>query len=181
MTAALTSADRVLVIAPHPDDESLAAGCLLQQARLAGAQAQVLFLTDGENNPWAQRAVERRIRVGPDDMARWAKRRREEALAALERLGVAPRQVEFLHLTDQGITTLLLENRSCPFSGPLAAFNPTVIAAPAFGDIHPDHSAAAVLLHLAIAACDRDAAARTVVFRPRTDVPADDGAAAIGD
>ena len=56
-------ADRLLVLAPHPDDESLAIGGLLRLARAVGASVRVIYLTSGENNPWAQRACERRWRV----------------------------------------------------------------------------------------------------------------------
>ena len=47
--AAATRA-RVLVLAPHPDDETFGAGGLIQQAVTAGAALRVVFATDGENN-----------------------------------------------------------------------------------------------------------------------------------
>ena len=37
-----------LIIAPHPDDESLASGGLIQRAVAAGARVRVLFLPHGE-------------------------------------------------------------------------------------------------------------------------------------
>jgi LmbE family N-acetylglucosaminyl deacetylase len=55
---------RVMVLAPHPDDETLATTGLLQQAVSAGAAVRVLFVTDGDNNLWPQRAVERRWQIG---------------------------------------------------------------------------------------------------------------------
>nr|MBP6330775.1 PIG-L family deacetylase [Dokdonella sp.] len=42
--------DRVLVLAPHPDDEVLATGGLIQQALAAGAALRVIVATDGDNN-----------------------------------------------------------------------------------------------------------------------------------
>src|SRR5882672_10265920 len=74
--------DRIMVLAPHPDDESLAAAGILQRACALGARTRVLFVTDGENNPWAQRAVELRWRIGAADRSRWGMRRRAEALSA---------------------------------------------------------------------------------------------------
>ncbi|TMQ65865.1 MAG: hypothetical protein E6K78_07050, partial [Candidatus Eisenbacteria bacterium] len=50
--------DRVMVIAPHPDDESLACAGLLQASARAAARVRVVFLTDGDNNPWAQLVAE---------------------------------------------------------------------------------------------------------------------------
>ncbi len=48
MTAAsmLASTDRLLVFAPHPDDETLATGELIQTALAAGASVRVIFATD---------------------------------------------------------------------------------------------------------------------------------------
>jgi LmbE family N-acetylglucosaminyl deacetylase len=51
----------LLVLAPHPDDEALGTGGLLQAAALLGVPVRVVFATNGERNPWAQRAVERRL------------------------------------------------------------------------------------------------------------------------
>ena len=44
------AADRLLVFAPHPDDETLATGELIQLARESGASVRVVFGTDGDNN-----------------------------------------------------------------------------------------------------------------------------------
>src|SRR6185369_1868960 len=76
------SSSRLLVFAPHPDDESLGTGILLQQAVAAGAAICVVYLSDGENNPWPQRALSRRWRLNATDRQRWAKLRRREAIAA---------------------------------------------------------------------------------------------------
>ena len=46
---------KIAVLAPHPDDESLGTGGLIQQALAAGAEVRVIFVTDGDNNPWPQR------------------------------------------------------------------------------------------------------------------------------
>jgi hypothetical protein len=66
----LNGKDRLLVLAPHPDDESLATGGLIQRATRQGLPVKVVFLTNGQNNPWAQRIVERRWRIGPADQRR---------------------------------------------------------------------------------------------------------------
>lgn len=144
--------DRILVIAPHPDDESLGAGALIYRACQVGAHVSVLYLTDGENNPWAQRASERRLVISASDSARFGATRRAEALAALSHLGVRPDAVVRLGWPDQGVTTMLVER---PASGVAAlarifrAFCPTLVVAPSRLDLHPDHSAAGVLTHLA--------------------------------
>ena len=77
----LTSESRLLIFAPHPDDESLACGILLQHAVATGATTHVVYLTDGENNPWPQRCLSGRWRLNAADRPRWAKLRRREAIA----------------------------------------------------------------------------------------------------
>src|SRR2546429_9585198 len=72
-----------MLIAPHPDDEALACSVILQQAVRAGAAIRVVYVTDGDDNPWPQRAVERRWSLSASDRKRWGKLRRSEALAAL--------------------------------------------------------------------------------------------------
>ena len=145
--------DRILVLAPHPDDESLGTAGLLQHAVAVGAAVRVVYATDGENNPWAQRAAERRWWVGDEDRVRWASVRRREAVAALGRLGVSRDVVTFLGLPDQGLMAVLLNDADRAVDAlarAIACDPPTVLAAPTTFDLHPDHSALAVLLRLAI-------------------------------
>lgn len=52
---ALTKADRLLVLAPHPDDETLAAAGLIQQAVALGGGARVIIVTDG--NKWGKKLL----------------------------------------------------------------------------------------------------------------------------
>lgn len=145
--------DRLLVLAPHPDDESIGAGGLLLAARRAGAALRVVFLTSGENNPWAQRAFERRLILTTRTRMAFAGHREGEALAALATLGVEPQAVVFLRLPDQGLTHLLLRDPAglCQrLAQELAGFAPTILVAPSADDLHPDHSATAVLTQLAL-------------------------------
>jgi len=46
---AITADTRLLILAPHPDDEVLAAGGLIQQVREAGGTVHVVYLTSGES------------------------------------------------------------------------------------------------------------------------------------
>ena len=162
---------RVLVVAAHPDDETLATGGLLQRSIAAGGAVRVVFVTDGENNPWPQRLLERRWRLDSDARARWAERRRIETLEALDCLGVPASSAVFLHFPDQGLTSLLLAGggRAVPaLAAELRTWRPTLVAAPATADRHPDHNALAVLLRLAV---DRLAGAHGEVFADRVHRP----------
>ena len=148
-----TPHDRVLVVAPHPDDESIATGGLLQVARAAGAACRVLLVTDGDNNPWPQRWQEKRWHIGPAERARWGARRRTEALAALQLLGVGPDDVRCLGLPDLELTDALMSGRPDVVALLLTQidqFKPTRLILPALEDRHPDHNALHVLLRLAL-------------------------------
>lgn len=152
---AFTSHTRLLVVAPHPDDETLANGVLLQQVLAAGGAVRVLLLTDGENNPWPQRWVERRWRIDDTARRRWAQRRRAELDAALHALGVAGTALEALSWSDLGVFDRVRHPTlgAVPqLQAVLTRYAPDVIALPALGDRHPDHGAAHVLMRQAIAA-----------------------------
>ncbi len=149
----LTSRSRVMLFAPHPDDESLASGVYLQRALAAGAAVRVVYATNGEKNCWPQRLLERKVHLDDADRRRWAARRQAESLAALRVLGVEAENVEFLSLPDQGVTGLLLGGcketlRRLAFA--IAVWRPTHLLLPSARDTHPDHSGLAILLRLAI-------------------------------
>lgn len=145
---------RLLVVAPHPDDETIATGLLIQQVREAGGTVGIVLLTDGDNNPWPQRWLERRVLIRPVDRQRWGSRRREEMLQAMQRLGVPAQALQALGWPDMGITDTLLPMAGAAVGrlvGAIAQFQPNLVAAPALGDRHPDHGAAHVLVRLALA------------------------------
>src|SRR5437764_1317989 len=58
----LNEQSRLLLVAPHPDDESLACSVILQRAVRARAAIKVIYATDGDNNLWPQRMVQRKWR-----------------------------------------------------------------------------------------------------------------------
>ena len=149
----LNATERVLVLAPHPDDEAIACGCLLLAARAAGAARRVVVVTDGDNNPWPQRWIEKRWRIDNVARARWGARRREEAQAALDVLGVDVSERCFLGLPDTGLTDLLMHDADglpARLREQIDEFRPTLIALPALEDRHPDHSAVHIALRVAL-------------------------------
>jgi LmbE family N-acetylglucosaminyl deacetylase len=150
----LREQDRLLVFAPHPDDESIACGGLLLAARAAKVPRRVVVMTDGDNNPWPQRWIEKRWRIDAAARARWGARRRAEAQAALGVLGVAKYERAFFGWPDMGLTHRLMHEPEKVTSALLAqieAFRPTHVAIPGLTDEHPDHSAAHVAMRLALA------------------------------
>ncbi|MDQ2658809.1 MAG: PIG-L family deacetylase [Verrucomicrobiota bacterium] len=148
----LNRASRLLFFAPHPDDESLAGGGLLQKAAAAGAAIEVICVTNGDDNPWPLRLMERQWKIDSTDHALWGLRRMQETLDALCTLGLARNCVQFLNLPDQQLTRLLLQETALvrQLREIIRRMSPTLLVGPTPNDRHPDHSALSVLLELAL-------------------------------
>ena len=145
---------RLMLIAPHPDDEALACSVILQRAVRARAAIRIVYVTDGDDNTWPQRVIERRWRLNASDRKRWGKLRRAEALTALRVLDIHPGDVQFLALPDQRLTDLLLRDCNSALTRLIQLiedWSPTDILAPSLFDIHPDHNAVAVMMRLIFA------------------------------
>lgn len=105
----ITSQDRVLVIAPHPDDESLCCGGLIERARRAGAEVAIAWVTSGDGFQWSARVVQRRLRVRGRGLTALARTRIAEAETAAVLLGVPHERQYFLGYPDRGILPLVLD------------------------------------------------------------------------
>ena len=77
-----------IVLAPHPDDETLGCGGLIARKRASGADVTIVFLTDGAGSHAA---------VAQADLTAT---RRLEATAATTILGVPPEHIWFLDIPD---------------------------------------------------------------------------------
>ncbi|MBB6052425.1 PIG-L deacetylase family protein [Armatimonas rosea] len=108
----LVPAQRLLVIAPHCDDETLGVGGVIAQARHDGIPVHVVFLTNGDAFPAACALVTRNLQPAAKDYVKLGNLRQKEALAALKHLGVGPEDVTFLGYPDRGIRALWEANWS---------------------------------------------------------------------
>ena len=105
-----THNDRILVFAPHCDDEALGAGGLIQQALAAGAAVRVVIVTNGDNSFFSTRIESRKIRPKPKNYIEAGHTRMQESVKALEFLGLDRRGMDFLCYPDKGIKALFLTN-----------------------------------------------------------------------
>lgn len=124
---------RVVVIAPHPDDEVLGAGGTTATLALQGARVVVIAVTDGEaSNP---SRVEELREIRPGESAR-----------AAATLGTTPCLSYALGLPDGGVHTHDVEALLVPLleSGDL-------VLAPWAHDGHPDHDEVGAAAHAACA------------------------------
>jgi LmbE family N-acetylglucosaminyl deacetylase len=98
---------RLLVVTPHPDDEVLGAGGLMQAVRAGQGTVRVVYLTDGEGFPAGARIEDhRRVQV-PRDYQEYGRRRQQEARPALGVLGIESQALTFLSFPNNGLNRLM--------------------------------------------------------------------------
>jgi LmbE family N-acetylglucosaminyl deacetylase len=143
---------RAVIVAPHPDDEVLACGGLLQLLHAQGTQTVLVAVTDGDaSHPGS-------ALLTPADLARV---RPQEALAALRALGLSaddgrvPDQAPMLrilraHIADGAVGANLqqLQNLLLQLLRP-----DDVVFVTWRQDGHPDHEACGLAAALAARAC----------------------------
>lgn len=106
-----TKDDRVLVLAPHPDDEVLGAAGAMLAARRAGAAVRVLYLTHGDYNEMASLTYLKKPMLRKPDFIRTGYVREDEAERALVRLGLDPAvDGVFLGYPDLGMLKIWLKH-----------------------------------------------------------------------
>jgi LmbE family N-acetylglucosaminyl deacetylase len=114
-----------LVLAPHPDDETLGAGGLIAKLRRAGVPVTIVAITDGEN------AYAGTPRLGDIRVL--------EQNEAVQRLGVPKHMIHRLHLPDRDVSDY--EDQLVKLLLPLVTADVHLVA-PWQHDFHPDHEAA---------------------------------------
>lgn len=129
---------RVLVISPHPDDESIGCGGTLRDHILHGAIVHVIFLTSGERGGHGRPRKET-TRV-----------REQEAKVAAGVLGIA--RIEFWREPDGAfrVTRELIDR----VSKKLKEWRPEIVYVTHEREMHPDHRAACRLVRRALSAAD---------------------------
>ncbi len=123
---------KVLVFAPHPDDETFGCGGTLALHAGAGDPVKVVFLTNGAAGEASEKT----------DKVQYVKLRQNEAVKACVCLGVT--DLEFWSYEDRslagsrGVLRRMIDL--------LEVFRPQLVYAPSPLEFHPDHRAASFLL-----------------------------------
>jgi LmbE family N-acetylglucosaminyl deacetylase len=102
----LNAADRLLILAPHPDDEVLGCGGIIQQGVALGLPIRIVFLTYGDFYEWSFIRYEKRPVVTPRGVRGMGEIRHREALAADATLGAPAADLIFLGYPDFGTLTM---------------------------------------------------------------------------
>lgn len=136
---------QVLIVAAHPDDETIGAGILLSRLPFS----RVLHVTDG---------APRDRRFFPaffaGHRAEYAAERRRELVAAVALAGVKKDSLDSLDIPDLE-ATLSLALLSRRIAARLAELRPEIVVTHAYEGGHPDHDATAFAVHMAAAMLHR--------------------------
>jgi LmbE family N-acetylglucosaminyl deacetylase len=117
-----STSGRVIVIAPHPDDEILGAGGTVARMVASGAEHVAVAVTDGEASHPEQSLELRRTRP-------------LESVAAATKLGISPAMTYRLGQPDGHVEARSLARALADLIGP-----GDLVLAPWEGDGHPDHA-----------------------------------------
>jgi len=151
LAAALVEDDRIhddltsetwLFVAPHDDDLCIGAGLLMQAAKQAGVDVQILVVTDGSLGYCT-----------PDQELEIVNIRRAETYESFELLGIPKEQIQYIDYPDGGLTPYI-GRRPAPehpqaiggyvglqnaFTYHLRQLQPARLFVPTHTDLHPDH------------------------------------------
>jgi LmbE family N-acetylglucosaminyl deacetylase len=172
--------DRILIVAPHIDDESIGAGGYAIDALANGADVYVVFLTAGDCNRFSARLMYKTLEPTASHYLGVGKARISEAGKAMHLLGIPRDHYFVLGYPDRGLRTMVdnpgaiirskaTRENSVPYADavtPHADYSyaslmsdfkkvvelvrPTTVIAPVPFDRHSDHSAAAEITDVAL-------------------------------
>ncbi|AHB13000.1 LmbE [Dehalococcoides mccartyi] len=114
--------ERILVFSPHPDDETIALGGYIASACQAGAEVEIVLVTDGS-------------KYTPRE-TRYA-----EFEHACHLLGVSEDNLVFLGFKDGSLNSLSLNSLAASFGNLINSFQPDIVFYPHHKDAHADHAA----------------------------------------
>jgi len=141
---------KTLVVAPHPDDESLGCGGAIVLLRKFGNEVTVLTVSDGAlSHPNSKKFPALKLR----DL------RERETIAALNILGVSEDKITFLRFPDGSVPGELSDDFAAAVTivrNHLAKISPQTILLPWRRDPHPDHLASWQIVKAAIIECGGD-------------------------
>ncbi len=129
----------LMVIVAHPDDEAIGAGAVLRGL----PNSTVVHVTDG-----APRDESYALRKGFANREAYAQARRDEVVAALWIIGMAPEQIRGLGFVD-GEAALHLVELTHKIVDLISSMKPDVVLTHPYEGGHSDHDSTAFAVHLA--------------------------------
>ncbi len=168
--------DRILVFAPHCDDETLGSGSYIARALKHGADVKVVIVINGDGHRFSTIEEFKKIYPSSQDYIKSGYTRQEESRRALSVLGLK-NNIVFLGYPDGGLQSLLNRNWKSNYRSPytktetspyedtyrdgvsyqgvnlyddisklIIDYSPTSIVLPSIDDLHPDHEATSLFV-----------------------------------
>ncbi len=97
--------DKILVLAPHIDDEIIGAAGIIQQANQIGAKIMIVYATNGDDNPIS--VLGQNKNYDPNDFISLGEKRMVEGKIATSQLGLNNENLIFLGYPDSGLDQML--------------------------------------------------------------------------
>jgi|Deesub1362B_J571_1020462.scaffolds.fasta_scaffold00706_14 LmbE family N-acetylglucosaminyl deacetylase len=117
--------ERLLILAPHPDDESIGCGGTLLKHVKQGAKVKVVFITDGQRGDFEGRFLENYVTL-----------RRKSAIKAMEILGIE--DYDFWKYEDRGLYKIE-KKLSERILNEVNLLRADILLVPSPLEVHPDH------------------------------------------
>jgi LmbE family N-acetylglucosaminyl deacetylase len=108
------SSTSLLIVAPHPDDETLCCAGVIQRVSAAGGRVGVVWITSGDASEMDLLVIEKSLFRKPRKLRDLAARRMQEAHAAAVVLAVPPERQIFLGYPDRGVLSLMTDHYVTP-------------------------------------------------------------------
>ena len=108
------STTSLLVVAPHPDDETLCCAGVIQRVNAAGGKVGVVWITSGDASEMDLLVIEKSLFRQPLKLRDLAARRMLEAHAAAAVLDIPLERQIFLGYPDRGVLSLLTDHYATP-------------------------------------------------------------------
>jgi LmbE family N-acetylglucosaminyl deacetylase len=105
----------LLVVSPHPDDESLCCAGMIQRVLHAGGHVSIVWITSGDGSEVDRLLVERSLFANPGKQRDLALRRMQESRNAATILGIAQDRLFFLGYPDRGILPIVTDYYVTPY------------------------------------------------------------------
>lgn len=136
--------DRVVIVSPHPDDETLGCAGLIQKLLQRGIVPFLLVVTSGDGFDASIHIKLHEVQIKPEDRKTYVKLRRAETLSAMSKLGLPSSHVAFLNFSERTIANDWLWGGDNEFVKELAdrleQIRPTTVILPSRYDDHPVHA-----------------------------------------
>jgi len=136
--------ERVVIVSPHPDDETLGCAGLIQSLLRHGLMPFVLIFTNGDGFDASIHLKLYEVKIKPEDRAAYSQMRMLETLKAMAKLGLPSHQLIFLGFSERTLAEEWLWKGDGKFVKALAEhlerIQPTVVILPSRYDDHPIHA-----------------------------------------